>query len=250
MKYRDLVRSPDLVKFEVIKKESDLLISAENNLKQRAGRLLAFYRNQIEDYARKNPSFGTSFAPVKISARAPKIVKYMAEAGRRAGVGPMAAVAGAIAEFVGRDLSKFSEEIIVENGGDIFLKTARERLIGIYAGKSKSRQRLAIRISPQGKSRHYGICTSSGTVGHSFSFGRADAVVVISGSAVLADAFATSIANIIKSPPDIAKGLGLAKKHKDVIGVIIIAQDKIGISKGLNSEVKSLSRNFLGNRII
>lgn len=139
----------------------------------------------------------------------------------------MAAVAGAIAEFVGKDLLDYTPEVIVENGGDIFVKTTRIRRIGIYAGNSPFTKKIAIEISPE--KTPLGVCTSSGTVGHSLSLGKADAVVVLSPSTILADASATAIGNLIKDESDISSGIEFAKKIKGVKGVLIIKDDKMGI---------------------
>lgn len=144
----------------------------------------------------------------------------------------MASVAGAIAEFVGSELSAFSPEIIVENGGDIYLKSSKTRLVGIYAGKSPLTGKIGLEIN--GQDTPLGICTSSGTVGHSLSFGKADAVVVLSKSATLADAAATAIGNLIVEPDDIPKGIEFAKGIEGLKAVIIIKDDDMG----LRGEVK------------
>jgi len=151
----------------------------------------------------------------------------MADAARLCGVGPMAAVAGAIAEFVGRELLEFSPEIIVENGGDIFVKSLRQRTIGIYAGGSPLTGRLGLQIEPE--DTPLGICTSSGTVGHSLSFGRADAAIVLADSATLADAAATAIGNRVSEPADIEKGIEFAQSIGQLKGVVIIKGDKLGV---------------------
>jgi ApbE superfamily uncharacterized protein (UPF0280 family) len=151
----------------------------------------------------------------------------MQEVSLKVGVGPFASVAGAMAEFVGRDLLKYSKEVIVENGGDIFLKTLRKRRIGIFAGKSRLSNRLALEILPD--ETPLGVCTSSGTVGHSLSFGKADAVVVVSESTPLADASATAIGNLIKEKKDIPKEIEKAKKIEGLKGVVIIKDGKLGI---------------------
>jgi ApbE superfamily uncharacterized protein (UPF0280 family) len=151
----------------------------------------------------------------------------MARAASKAGVGPMAAVAGAIAEFVGHDLIALSPEIIIENGGDIFLASSRERTIGIYAGNSPLTGKIGLKIS--GAETPLGICTSSGTVGHSLSFGQADAVVILAKSATLADAAATAIGNLISQADDIPKGIERAQGIKGLKGVIIIKDDRLGL---------------------
>jgi hypothetical protein len=150
----------------------------------------------------------------------------MAEAARKAKVGPMAAVAGAIAKFVGLELLAFSEEVIVENGGDIFLKIKQNRKVGIYAGTSPFSEKIALEVAAREKP--FSVCTSSGTVGHSFSFGKADAVVVIAENASLADAAATAIGNVVKEISDIEQGLKVAKTIRGLDGVLIIKGDHLG----------------------
>ncbi|MDD5382715.1 MAG: UPF0280 family protein [Candidatus Margulisbacteria bacterium] len=224
--YRNYVRADNLVKFEIIEKETDLLILAEKNLYDKALAYVLKYRTDIEKYIASDPQFGKTYAPHRIRYDAPMIVKEMAEATRKAKVGPMAAVAGAIAEYVGKDLRAFTDEIIVENGGDIFLKINQTRKVGIFAGNSPFSEKIALEIDPRPKP--FSVCCSSGTVGHSFSFGKADAVVVIAQSAVLADAAATAIGNVIKEIADIDQGLKLAKKIRNLDGVLIIKDDQLG----------------------
>ena len=139
----------------------------------------------------------------------------------------MASVAGAITEFVGTELLAFSPEVIVENGGDIFLKSLEKRIIGIYAGKSPLTGKIGLEID--GEDTPLGICTSSGTVGHSLSFGKADAVVALSKSATLADAAATAIGNLILQPDDIPSGIEFAQGIEGLKGLLIIKDDKIGL---------------------
>jgi hypothetical protein len=151
----------------------------------------------------------------------------MIKTSRAAQVGPMAAVAGAMAEFVSKDLLSFSKEVIVENGGDIFLSISKERVIGIYADDSPLSLKVGIRIGSE--ETPVGVCTSSGTVGHSLSFGRADAVCILSKSAALADAAATSVGNIVKEKKDIDSGLKRGKEIPGVLATLIIIGDKMGV---------------------
>jgi ApbE superfamily uncharacterized protein (UPF0280 family) len=223
--YRHWVKDKDLVSFNVVVKETDLYIRASSDLKPEALSLVIKYRTMLERYIEQHPSFLTSLEPVAVADDAPTIVSEMAEAARKAGVGPMAAVAGAIAEFVGREL--LAPEVIIENGGDIYIKSLKKRLIGIYAGQSPLSSKIALEI--KGEETPLGICTSSGTVGHSLSFGKADAAIVLSKSATLADAAATAIGNIIVQPADITRGIELARSISGVSGVIIIKDDKMGL---------------------
>lgn len=224
--YRNFVKSDDLVQFEVIVKETDLLIRAERDLFREARASVVKYRNQLETYIAMNPFFARSLIPVQGTSHVPEIVSEMIRTSSLTGVGPMAAVAGAIAEAVSRDLLPFSHEVIVENGGDIYLATDQERVIGIYAGSSPLSMKIGIVIE-SGKAP-LGICTSSGTVGHSLSFGKADAVCVLSKSGALADAAATAIGNIVGEKRDIGRGLERGKEIAGVSGVLIIIGEKMG----------------------
>jgi hypothetical protein len=116
--------------------------------------------------------------------------------------------------------------VIVENGGDICLAGSKERTVGIYAGSSPLSLKIGVAVDPE--ETPLGICTSSGTVGHSVSFGKADAVCVVSKSATLADAAATGIGNIVQGQEDIGRGLERGKEIEGVSGVLIIVGEKMG----------------------
>jgi ApbE superfamily uncharacterized protein (UPF0280 family) len=225
--YRHWIRDDDLVSFIVVVRETDLFIRARSDLKQIALDSIIKCRAQIEHYIETHPLFQTTFEPYQIEKDAPPLIKSMAKAALTAGVGPMAAVAGVIAESIGRDLLLFSPEVIVENGGDIFAVIQRTRNIGIYAGKSPFTGKIALEINPA--DTPLGICTSSGTIGHSVSFGKADAVLVLSHDTALADAAATAIGNGIKTAADIDAGLERAKSIEGLTGAVIIKGDKIGL---------------------
>jgi ApbE superfamily uncharacterized protein (UPF0280 family) len=225
--YRHWIEGKDLFSFNVTEKETDLYIRANYNLQRKAQRIVLKYRQQLEQYIAKNPDFLKSLKPLPIPAKAPRIVLDMLEAGQKANVGPMAAVAGAIAEYVGRELLEFSPEVIVENGGDIFLKITHKRVVGIYAGDSPLTGKVGVEINPE--NTPLGICTSSGTVGHSLSFGKADAVVVTSSSATLADAAATAICNQVKKPDDVNKAIEFGCNIANIKGMIIIIGSNIGV---------------------
>ena len=226
--YRDWSKDRDLVSFNVVVKETDLYIRARRQLKDKAFEIVQRQRSLLENYIARHPGFIAALEPFPVGEDAPAIARAMAEASEKVNVGPMAAVAGAFAEFVGQDLLKYSTEIIVENGGDIFLKTNKSRLVGIYAGEdSPLTGRIAIKI--EAADTPLGVCTSSGRVGHSLSFGMADAVVVLSPSASLADAAATAIGNIVKVETDIQQALDFAKSVTGLVGVAVIINDKMGV---------------------
>jgi ApbE superfamily uncharacterized protein (UPF0280 family) len=138
----------------------------------------------------------------------------------------MASVAGAVAEEAGKELLEYSPEVIVENGGDIFMKTVRERLVGVYAGDSPFTGRIALKIEPG--DTPLGIATSSGTVGHSLSFGKADAAMILAESAYLADAAATALGNRVKKAGDIQQALDWAQKVPGLLGALVIIGKDMG----------------------
>jgi uncharacterized protein len=225
--YRRLIRDDDLVSFHVAVKETDLWVQAEKNLEREAREFVIKYRGHIESYIHENPLFLTTLTPWRIKGPAPNIVCDMALAGQRAGVGPMAAVAGAIAENVGMELLNLSSQVVVENGGDIFLKLDRPIVSAIFAGDSPLSLKVGVRLKPSEAS--IGICTSSGTIGHSYSMGRADAACVISTSCALSDAAATAICNRVDSPKAVERAVNFGKKISGVSGIVVIAGDKIGM---------------------
>jgi len=224
--YRDYMSSQGLVRFNVTEFESDLEIFAKCNLESKARELLKKYRSDIQKYIKAHPEFLTSLVPVQAQNDAPDIVKHMCLAAEAVGVGPMAAVAGAISQYVGRDLGNYSDEIIIENGGDIYMKNKTDKHILIYAGNSPLSNKVALLIPGENKS--VGICTSSGTVGHSLSFGKADAVVIIAEDTLLADAAATAVCNMVKSVQDINPSIDFAKSVPGIQGVVVIIGDKLG----------------------
>jgi ApbE superfamily uncharacterized protein (UPF0280 family) len=225
--YRHWIEGEDLAVFQVTVKETDLYIRATSNLLRKAEKAVRKYRRQLEKYIQQNPIFQNSLKPLPLEKDAPNIVKMMLEAGEKAGVGPMAAVAGAIAECVGKELLKYSPEVIVENGGDIFMKSLTRRVVGIYAGDSPLSGKIGLEIDP--KDTPLGICTSSGTVGHSLSYGKADAVVSVAVSVALADAAATAIGNRVKKAGDITAAIETGGSITGLRGLVIVKDDAIGV---------------------
>lgn len=225
--YRRWVKDEELVSFTVTVKETDLYIRAATNLEAEALQSVIMHRTPLEGYITNHPIFLHSLEPCPVGDDAPAIVRDMAQAAEKVGVGPMAAVAGAMAEAVGKDLLACTPEVIVENGGDIFLRLLKPRLVGVYAGESPLTGRIALEINPE--DTPLGVCTSSGTVGHSLSFGVADAAIVIARWTTLADAAATAIGNIVKSPDDINTAVERAKVIDGLTGVVVIKDDRMGV---------------------
>jgi ApbE superfamily uncharacterized protein (UPF0280 family) len=225
--YRNRTVKNKFNKYNVSVEETDLFISSDINLEEYAYRSVHRYRDYLENYIRIYPRFLKSLVPMEEDPFAPLIVRAMMAVSSRAGVGPMAAVAGAIADYVGNDLRQYSRNVIIENGGDIFLDAQTDLHVGIFAGQSPFSEKVSLCVRKE--EMPLGICTSSGTVGHSLSFGKADAVSVKATSAALGDAIATAIGNRVKESCDIIEALEEGMKIEGVLGILIIMKDHLGV---------------------
>jgi len=224
-RYRRLMGCAGLISFRVVIQETDLLIQAGRDLTDIARESIIRHRGYLENYISANRAFAEALAPWHEPMPVPDLLRAMIDAGQHAGVGPMAAVAGAVAEAVGGDLLAHVPEVIVENGGDLFLHTLSEVSVAVFAGASPLSMRLGIRVLPGSGTR--AVCTSSGTFGHSLSMGRADAVCVTAGSCALADAAATAIGNRITSSADLHSAVKTGKDIDGVHGILAIASEEM-----------------------
>ena len=215
--YRRQFNNQRFTPFEVKHYETDLWIgvdAASFSLKMQEAALerIKDLRQKMDDYIVTEPLFKKTLKPFIPNENAPVEAKEMAAVAGKLGIGPMAAVAGLFAREAGEAiLQNFSvEEMVVENGGDIFILLKEELVVSIFAGNSPLSERIGIAI-PEGFGK-FGICTSAGTVGPSFSAGKADAVMVICKDVLLADAFATVFGNEVKTPNDIERAINMAEK--------------------------------------
>ena len=229
--YRAVADPGCLISSFVRVKDTDLHILADHEVSDPAQQLALQYRLQIEKYIQQHPEFAVALSPLSPDSLAPPIVKEMLSAGINAGVGPMAAVAGVIAEYVGKGLvSRGCREVIVENGGDIYINRSQDCIVAIFAGESSLSLRTGVKLSEH--VMPIAVCTSSGKVGHSLSFGRADSVTVIARSTALADAAATRLGNEVgrSSGGDggIKRALEASRTIDGVMGVVVICGEKIG----------------------
>ena len=229
--YRQSMEQNDLITSLVQIKETDLHIQADRDVTRRASELVLQYRLQIESYISDHPDFLTSLTPLPLDSLAPPVVRDMLQASEAAGVGPMAAVAGSIAGFVGKALiGEGAAEIIVENGGDIFIQRRKDCTIAIFAGQSVLSNKVGLVLSAG--QMPCGVCTSSGTVGHSLSLGKADSVTVVAESAAFADAVATLVGNAVggegRGKAGVGRALEKAKEIAGILGVVVICGDTLG----------------------
>jgi len=194
-------------------------------------------RRDLEDYIVLHPDFGRSFEPLELSDNAPLIAQRMARAARLAGVGPMAAVAGTIAQSAAEaGLLAGAKEVIVDNGGDIYLRATEPLIIGLDSGSAELADRLA--FSLQADDTPLAICSSSGRMGHSTSLGRCDLATVVSKDAALADAAATRAANLVKTAEDVDTALEQIAAIEDIDGVMIVKDARVGLAGQLPPLVK------------
>jgi ApbE superfamily uncharacterized protein (UPF0280 family) len=225
--YRDFSDTSRWKSFRVRVETTDLLIRACDDYSGPVAETVARLRDDIRKHIDIQPDFLTSFNPVARISGAPEVVELMYEASEKAGVGPMAAVAGAIARLVGTGPLSESNEAIVENGGDIWLRLITPACVSIFAGNSPFSGKAGLMIYPD--KTPLGVCTSSGRVGPSFSYGIADAVTILSPCAALADAAATGAGNIVKSENDIHSALEYTAGIDGITGTVIIIGDRLAV---------------------
>ncbi len=229
--YRQFPDQAGLVASLVQIQETDLHILATRDVKGRATELVLQYRLQLENYIVRHPLFLATLDPLPMDFLAPPLVRQMLLAAQKAGVGPMASVAGVIAEFVGKALAAEGiEEIIVENGGDIYVQRLKECSVAIFAGQSPLSYKVGLRLLPS--QMPVGVCTSSGTVGHSLSLGKADSVTVVARSTALADAAATRLGNEVDTTlgakAGVERALAKARKIEGIEGAVVICGEVMG----------------------
>jgi ApbE superfamily uncharacterized protein (UPF0280 family) len=223
--YRRAVSAAGLARFEVVVAETDLHILAERDLTDLATGLVGVVRRDLESYISAHPRFVESFVPVPVECDAPPIVQEMAHAAQAAGVGPMAAVAGAVAEYVARGLSAHSGEVIVENGGDTYLVGHKDRIVGLWVGEGIS---AGVGLAIAGSMLPLAVATSSGTIGPSISLGSADAMTVLARSGALADAVASAAGNRVHDADDVEKALEVARGVDGVLGAVVSVAGAVG----------------------
>lgn len=223
--YRQWVQN-GLVPMRVTVQETDLSIYADVEVAQAAKEAVITQRGYLEQYIKGHPDFMHTMDPWPNDPMAASIVREMIDAGRGTGVGPMAAVAGAMAQQVGETLLDSAQEVVVENGGDVFLNCRQDLTVAVYANRSPLSLKVGLRIAADAMPA--AVCTSSGTVGHSISKGVADAVCVVSASCALADAAATAIGNRVQGVQDIEIAIAWGKTIRGIDGGLVIVGDKMG----------------------
>lgn len=215
-------------------KETDVWVGIDKNsfhpkMQKFTIQAIQTLRNIIDKYLQNDTVYASALSPYNAKKNAPHIVKLMSEISYKTGIGPMGSVAGAFASYIAQELKKHFEinEIIVENGGDIYADIKEDIDVSIFAGESTFSERIGLHIDA--KESPLGICTSSGTVGPSLSFGKADAVMIVCKDALLADSYATAYANQIQVPSDIDRLLENIAYKKDILSALLVKNNKMGI---------------------
>jgi ApbE superfamily uncharacterized protein (UPF0280 family) len=194
-------------------------------------------RRILERYIDTHPEFLRALEPVTPLSGAPEVARRMARAAQLTGVGPMAAVAGAMAQLVVEAaIDAGASEVIVENGGDIYIQADSPVTIVLHTGAAKIGDSLAFSIQPQ--DTPLAICSSSGKMGHSMSLGECDLATVVAKDAALADAAATLAANLVKTVDDVDTALEKIIAVEGIDGVLIVKDDRVGLAGKLPSLVK------------
>ena len=242
-----------LIEHREIIKESDIFFKTDKAKAIRAAILIIqYHRVQLENYIANHPRFLKTLEPIRIEKDAPEVVSLMARAGEIASVGPMAAVAGALADLGVIQMVKIGAEVaIIENGGEVAGISNIPINLGIFAGDSPLSGKIGFRFEEA--DFPMGLGTSSGTVGHAFSFGEADAATVLTNDAALGDAAATAVANVVKGQDfekSVQNGLEVAETIEGVRGALIIRGKFAGLVGKLPQllRIKGKSWKILTNR--
>ncbi len=195
-------------------------------------------RQILESYIERHPAFRHSLKPIELLTDPPLAAQRMARAARLVGVGPMAAVAGTMAQLAAEaGMEAGATEVIVENGGDIFLRAAEPVVIGLYAGSAQVADKLAFLLKPE--DTPVSVCSSSGKMGHSMSKGDCDLATVLAKDAAVADAAATLAANLVRTVDDVDRTLEQIEAIEGVDGVLIVKEDRVGLAGRLPQLIKS-----------
>lgn len=230
--YRRLSPCADERSFQIVVEQTDLWITVRKDcaedLEGLALRKVNEIRSQIRSWMLLEPDFGASMLPVPVPDHAPAVVRRMAAATALMNVGPMAAVAGAVAFCVAEELVRFTPDCLVENGGDSMLHSSRERVVGLLSDPAGGAV-VGLRLKPE--DFPLSLCASSSFIGHSFSFGKGDLAVVRSRDAFVADAAATAFCNMLQEPDDAGRvaeyAAGFAQIGVD--GVFLQCGGSIGV---------------------
>ena len=225
--YRNKISAEGRYSFRVDYKYSGLYMMCDRDIGSELEEAISSFYRDIEMIIAGQPDFEKSLVPIKAGKDLPRIIKEMCDAGEVFSVGPMASVAGALCDHLAKSLMGRCGFLMIENGGDVYIKSSDPLEVGIFTKNIYFRDRLTLLV--EAGQTPCGICSSSGSFGHSLSLGKSDLVTVLSRTATIADAAATSIANTINSEEDIDEAITRFSQYKEVDGLIIIKNKRIGL---------------------
>ncbi|NCC63126.1 MAG: UPF0280 family protein [Spirochaetia bacterium] len=230
--YRYSMGSCRFSSFSLAIAESDVWIGFQGDaecdaIRKETASFIRRLRSQILAYEDK--AFLSSLVPLSPKKDVSEFLRGMFDAGKKAQVGPMASVAGSVAQEVGRHLKQvFSlSEIVVENGGDLYIDVLKPLSVKLFAPTSRFSGNISLIVDPQ--FCPLGLCTSSATFGHSMSFGKADAVMVACSDAALSDAYATAFCNKVQKKEDVQRVCEELVSKSEVLSSIIVLDDTLAV---------------------
>lgn len=210
--------------------ESDLWIGVDDgsyspSMESDVHARLVDLRRSMDAYILTDPAYRAALVPYDCGIAAPAILKDMSTVSHKTGIGPMSAVAGAVAKYIADGIS--AREVIVENGGDIYARALEDMDISVFAGQSPLSERIGLHIPAS--DFPLGVCTSSGTVGPSLSFGRADAMMIVCRDVMLADSYATAMANHVHTADDLQPVIERIQRIPAILGAIAVKDDRMAV---------------------
>ncbi|MCJ7666095.1 MAG: UPF0280 family protein [Actinobacteria bacterium] len=228
---RDIYRSKISVEgrfsFRLDYKYSGLLIMCDRDIGNELEGLVRGFYADIEKVIAGRPGFKNSLVPIEVMDHYPPVVKDMCHAGEVFNVGPMASIAGAVCDHLAENIAGKCSFLMIENGGDVYIKSSSPLEVGIFTKNNYFKDMITLLI--EAGLTPCGICSSSGSFGHSLSLGKSDLVTVLSGTAILADAAATAVANTINREEDIDAAITRFRKYSEIKGLIAIKNKRIGL---------------------
>ncbi len=227
------------VSFQVVVEETDLWITAPQNMHHEAAMVVRQLRGHIASWNALQPAFANSLAPVSVPPHAPEVIRRMAAAASLLGVGPMASVAGVIAQLVALHLHTHMaytlpeapahhNDILVENGGDIYMISSGPRTVGLLPDP---RCHAVVGFMVPASAMPTAVCSSSATVGHSLSLGHGELACVVAPDAAIADAAATAFCNMLQGPDDVERVTthAAALQQHGIRAVFVQCAGRIGV---------------------
>jgi ApbE superfamily uncharacterized protein (UPF0280 family) len=216
--YKNRIPLANSVNFNVDVRETSIHIQARVDLSAKAKESVFRYRYQIEEYLRQHPALRETETPIQTYSAAPEIVRYCDLSSRNTGVAPMSCMSGAMADFVGRDLTPASDTVIVSSGADSFIHSSNPLEVFLYCKGSPFHDQLVLKL--ENMKNVFGLST--------YAPGRGiHAVTVLSRSACWAASFAKDLGMRLVSGESLKSTLNRAEAYSDVGGIIIIAGSKI-----------------------